>query len=67
MSEFSDGRRHRRLNCGIEPSTRGVGAERVGAAIGTIAAAWGGDWSVGKGSPVVASLALEVGGIYATS
>lgn len=33
MSEFSDGRRRRRLNCGIEPSTRGVGAERVGAAI----------------------------------
>ena len=23
MSEFSDGRRHRRLNCGIEPTTRG--------------------------------------------
>ena len=63
MSEFSDGRRHRRLNCGIEPTTRGSwrGACRSDNRQ-QIAAAWGGDWNVGKGSPGVASLALEVGG-----
>ncbi len=51
----------------FEPSTRGVGAERVGAAIdksrrfGSATGAWG------KARRGVASLTLEVGGIYATS